>query len=398
MQPMLSVLVPVYNVAPYLARCLDSILAQTYRALDIVLVDDGSTDGSGAICDAYAARDARIRVVHKANGGLVSARKEGLRHADPSAPYATFVDSDDWIEPDAYADMMQAMAERPADCVIAGHYEDTGESRRAVVPDFEAGFYDRARMERDFLPRMMAREPFYTWGLFCSFWNKIFSKALLAPILSEEDERIRLGEDVAVVYPVLYRAQSVALLHRCYYHYVQHPQSMVKSTEPLAVERERMRVLDQFVRARLPQSAQEKWVVHMLFSMIPRADTLYEGWESLEYLFPFPMVKRGARIILYGAGTYGQRLYQAIRCTGIVTIAGWADRNAAVLQKLGLPVEPPEAIAAMEADDIVLALSFGRSREGAKRDLEQRFPGKRVHAMDVPLVFSEETRRAFRLA
>lgn len=102
MQPLLSVIVPVYNVQPYLRRCLDSLLAQIYQALDIVLVDDGSTDGSGVICDIYAQRDARIRVVHQSNGGLVRAHKTGLLNAVKEAPFVTFVDSDDWLEPDAY--------------------------------------------------------------------------------------------------------------------------------------------------------------------------------------------------------------------------------------------------------------------------------------------------------
>ena len=131
------------------------------------------------------------------------------------------------------------------------------------------------------------------------------------------------------------------------------------------------------------------WTAHMLFLMVQRADTLYAGWEKLDYLFPFPYVRRGTRIVLYGGGTYGQRLYQAIQRTGIVTVVGWADRNAAALREIGLTVNPPESIAGMEADDIVVAISLGRAREGARQDLARRFPEKRVHVWDVSLIFSE---------
>ncbi|MDE6992490.1 MAG: glycosyltransferase, partial [Lachnospiraceae bacterium] len=97
-QDLISVIVPVYNVEKYLDRCVESLLGQTYRRLEIILVDDGSTDGCGAMCDGYAQRDSRVRVIHKRNGGLSDARNAGLAAA--SGSYIGYVDSDDWIEPD----------------------------------------------------------------------------------------------------------------------------------------------------------------------------------------------------------------------------------------------------------------------------------------------------------
>ena len=105
--PLLSIIVPVYNVAAYLPRCVDSILAQSYKNLEIFLVDDGSADDSGRICDAYAEKDHRIRVIHKENGGLSSARNAALAVA--SGAYIGFVDSDDWIEPEMYGQMLTLM-------------------------------------------------------------------------------------------------------------------------------------------------------------------------------------------------------------------------------------------------------------------------------------------------
>ena len=102
--PLISVIIPVYNVQDYLARCLDSILAQTYQNLEIILVNDGSKDNSGAICDEYAARDDRVQVIHKENGGLSTARNAGLDLA--AGEYLSFIDSDDWIASDAYEHLM----------------------------------------------------------------------------------------------------------------------------------------------------------------------------------------------------------------------------------------------------------------------------------------------------
>ena len=103
----ISVIVPVYNVEGYLARCVDSILGQTYENLEVILVDDGSRDGSGALCDAFARQDHRVKVIHKPNGGLSSARNTGIDAAQ--GEYLAFVDSDDWLEPDAYAQMLARM-------------------------------------------------------------------------------------------------------------------------------------------------------------------------------------------------------------------------------------------------------------------------------------------------
>ena len=115
MNEKISVIVPIYKVEQVLKRCVDSILSQTYENLEIILVDDGSPDQCPAICDAYARQDARIKVVHKKNGGLTSAWKEGVRHAE--GEWLGFVDSDDWIEPDIYERLYEPLKaqQQPAD-------------------------------------------------------------------------------------------------------------------------------------------------------------------------------------------------------------------------------------------------------------------------------------------
>ena len=117
-QPALSVIVPVYNVEKYLDRCIRSIAGQTYTNLEIILVDDGSTDHCGEICDEWSRKDTRIQVFYKKNGGLVSARKAGLKTA--SGQYIAYVDSDDWIEENMYERMMELMLCNHSDIVTSG--------------------------------------------------------------------------------------------------------------------------------------------------------------------------------------------------------------------------------------------------------------------------------------
>ena len=131
MNKTISVIVPVYNVASYLPQCLESILNQDYEDLQVLLIDDGSTDDSGAICDRFAAQDSRIQVIHQENGGAASAKNAGLRAA--SGKYLSFVDSDDYLEPDVYGFLVKILEETQADAV-QGAFQEVYRSRREVRP------------------------------------------------------------------------------------------------------------------------------------------------------------------------------------------------------------------------------------------------------------------------
>ena len=115
---MIIVIVPVYNVGPYIRRCLDSILAQTERDIEVILIDDGSTDGCGEICDGYARADGRVRVIHNENRGLAATRNTGLELAN--GEYISFIDSDDWIEPETFSELLKAASANGADIVAGG--------------------------------------------------------------------------------------------------------------------------------------------------------------------------------------------------------------------------------------------------------------------------------------
>lgn len=127
--PRISIIVAVYNIGNYVSRCVDSILAQTYSDLQVILVDDGSTDGSGTICNEYTQKDNRVEVIHKKNGGLSDARNAGLEKAD--GDYIGFVDGDDWIEPFMYEKMLSACLENNAEIAICRYNQIGGQ------PDWE---------------------------------------------------------------------------------------------------------------------------------------------------------------------------------------------------------------------------------------------------------------------
>jgi len=204
---LISVIVPVYNVEEYLPRCVDSIMAQTYRNLEIILVDDGTKDNSDQICDAYAARDSRIKVIHKKNGGLSSARNAGMDIA--KGEYFGFVDSDDWIEPETYETMLKLALKYDAKMVCGGRYNvdsATGDKTVGLCPQKEEVISGVEMLGRVFI-----------WDQCDSAaTDKLFHRSLFQKI------RYPLGvisEDVAIFYILAEQTERVAMCSRPMYNY-----------------------------------------------------------------------------------------------------------------------------------------------------------------------------------
>lgn len=397
---MISVVVAIYNVENYLCQCIESLITQTYTDLEIILVDDGSLDRSGIICDEYEKRDSRVRVIHKKNGGAVSARKAGLREA--KGEYVTCIDGDDWLESEMYERMLQKLEKENVDVVMCGRYEDTGMCSRKVYQGIKEGRYSKGQMLDGVYPKMLTGADFFEWGIFPSTWDKLFRKECLYGWQMKVDNRIKMGDDAACVYPCLLCADSIYIMRECFYHYRQTPSSMIKQVRQKREERNRYRILFHTVHQIFTEYSgiydlREQWVKYMLFLMIPRADILYRNIEELDYLFPFPNVKRHSRIILYCAGTYGQRLYQYLKKTGFCEIIAWVDQNYEELNRQGLFVESPEVIQERSYDAIVIANMFGKVRKEICRDLSNRYHDSNVYMPDDELIVSEDTAKAFGL-
>lgn len=397
---MISVVVAIYNVENYLCQCIESLITQTYTDLEIILVDDGSLDRSGIICDEYEKRDSRVRVIHKKNGGAVSARKAGLREA--KGEYVTCIDGDDWLESEMYERMLQKLEKENVDVVMCGRYEDTGMCSRKVYQGIKEGRYSKGQMLDGVYPKMLTGADFFEWGIFPSTWDKLFRKECLYGWQMKVDNRIKMGDDAACVYPCLLCADSIYIMRECFYHYRQTPSSMIKQVRQKREERNRYRILFHTVHQIFTEYSgiydlREQWVKYMLFLMIPRADILYRNIEELDYLFPFPNVKRHSRIILYCAGTYGQRLYQYLKKTGFCEIIAWVDQNYEELNRQGLFVESPEVIQERSYDAIVIANMFGKVRKEICRDLSNRYHDSNVYMPDDELIVCEDTAKAFGL-
>lgn len=209
-RPPVGVVVPVYNAGDCLSRCVESVLAQQLAAWQLLLADDGSTDGSGALCDAYAARDARIAVIHRENGGASAARQTGVEGT--AGEYIAFADSDDRLEPDYLATLYQAARQEDAGLVCCNCTDDgeIGQDNRLIERR------ETAALERLLALHLEERRFAYT------LWGKLIRRELLA---DAEFVRMRYTEDTYMLLDCFVRSGSALLLPYAGYHYVANPQS-----------------------------------------------------------------------------------------------------------------------------------------------------------------------------
>lgn len=394
----ISIIVPIYNIDRYLKICLDSILNQSYTELEIILIDDGSTDHSSTICDRYASKDHRIIVLHKENEGLVKARKDGMSIA--TGDYILYVDGDDWIEADMVEKLYLAIIDKQVDVAMCGRYEDTGSTCRKVCHGIQKGKYDEYALMQQVYPNMIVNNDFFEWGIFPGVWDKLFKRERLELLQLQVDNRITMGEDALCTYPYLLNANSIYILDECLYHYRQTPTSMVHQKGNSEKERERFKLLYQegnriFEKYASIYDLRDQWKEYVMFLMLPRADILYENMEELSYLYPYPRVKKGSRIVLYGAGLYGQRLYSWIRKTGFCEVCALVDRNWEELRRQGIPAESPDNIQNLQYDHIVITCSFARTRKAIYDYLKQVTMEDKIQVMDEEMVFSSESLNAF---
>ncbi len=208
--PMISIIVPVYNVEPYLEKCLDSITAQTYPNLEVIVVNDASSDRGGQICEAYSARDSRIQAVHfPVNRGVSAARNEGVCRA--KGKYMTFIDADDYVEPDLLERLYVNLVKNKADISVCGI--DGGGQKDGPA---------RTYSSKETVYCMARRVPFL-WNV----WGKLYLTEAVKSC--PFDEQVFCGEDLLFFYRILKAAKRVSYFPEPLYHYVYRPGSLINS-------------------------------------------------------------------------------------------------------------------------------------------------------------------------
>ncbi|MCX4316099.1 MAG: glycosyltransferase [Lachnospiraceae bacterium] len=212
---MVSVVVPVFNTEAYLHRCIDSILAQTYSNIEVIVIDDGSTDSSGKICDFYAGADSRVKVLHQENQGVSIARNHGIHQA--AGEYILFVDSDDWMEPNMLETMFEKVKRDRRQLIVCNAFRDNNPSRKIMDLDIQEdevlSFQELARCDRRGISVMDGP------------WGKLYNLNLIRENALEFDPQINFGEDRLFVFHYTCLVEETVCIAKPYYHYVYREES-----------------------------------------------------------------------------------------------------------------------------------------------------------------------------
>lgn len=368
MERLITIIVPIYNVSQYLDKCVNSIINQTYRDLQIILVDDGSTDGSAKMCDVYCRADSRIQVIHKLNGGLVSARKAGIQLA--AGDYIGYVDGDDWIEPDLYEHLLQYAEETNADMVETDHYIESGGRQKLVRSKIGYGI----RTAGELIPDMLCDEDFNECRMKPYVWSKLFKKTLLEPLQLQVDERIQCGEDGAVVYPYVLNSSRIYISDYAGYHYVQRNSSLTNSRNEDEFSRSTA-FLDYlracFIKTNYADKMLKQLNQYAKSVLMLRQISFFDRNEKFRVLMPFGGLEGGNRIVLYGAGKLGQSIYQYLEGKEQIQVVDWIDREYDMYQEMGLPVHGPERFSCLQNnyDKVIIAGNSRKLAESIQADL-----------------------------
>jgi glycosyltransferase involved in cell wall biosynthesis len=247
--PLVSVIVPIYNVAIYLHQCVNSLLEQSYKNIEIILVNDGSTDDGRIICESFAKKDDRVRVIHQKNKGLVSARKLGL--ANTSGDYIFNLDGDDWLDPACIDTLVNHAVLDDVDIVISGYYREFVGLEVLIPPRVPAKLYNREGIVNEIFPKMIFDCNVNTHGISTFSWGKLFKRKLILQHQFDVPEDITVGEDSVVTYPCIGNAKNLMVIDKPLYFYRQRTKSMLKSTSSSGNEVARIHRMCDFLQNKM---------------------------------------------------------------------------------------------------------------------------------------------------
>jgi len=335
----IGVVIPIYNTEKYLRQCIESVLMQKYKNMAIALVDDGSTDNCGKICDEYAKKDNRITVIHQENSDMIAARYRGATAIEYD--YLTFVDSDDWIAPNTYEKFTEQM-ENNIDLISWQFIKYYNQDNQIIVPhNFQCGFYDNERYKTEIYPKMIWIYKKNILGMYPTLCNKLIKKNLAIEAMKKAQaiKNITYGEDVAVSYPLLKETKTLYLSGENLYYYRQKKTNNTPSYFKDEKFFEKLLILHNYclqIFKNEPHIIKQLDIVYTQ-RVIRRSNVLnYNINLDPFFLFPFKKIPPEKNIIIYGAGVVGKKYYNSLNMLQYAKNILWVDKNYSQYEDIGV--------------------------------------------------------------
>lgn len=327
----LTIIVPLYNQEKYIKQCIESIMNQSYKNIDILIVDDGSTDSSYDICDKLAKQDNRISIIRQKNKGLSRAREAGINYA--KTDYITFVDADDFILPRAYAFAEKAI-QKNIDMIFfeISRYMNDNDIKREYHT-LEEGYYDKVRIEQQVYPKLIWNFFRNTPGLECSLCVRIVKKELMKQIYELLDNKgFYYGEDLAITYPLYTKIKNMQVISQSFYMHRQRSDTVASyiTNDTFFDEASRLyKHLLNYFRPYFGKAEFKKQIEYFYMYSVNLRKIKYQDYHfERQFLFPFNRVEKGKSLVLYGAGMVGKSYYSQITKLNYCKDILWVDKNA----------------------------------------------------------------------
>ena len=351
--PLISVIVPVYNVEQYLRKCIESIINQTYEYLQIILVDDGSTDDSGKICDEYKAIDERIIVIHQKNKGLVGARNTGLEVAN--GEYIGFVDSDDYVDREMYDSLLKYAMLENADMVHSGYYVYKWGTERECI-NFNRCIIEKQSMHENFLDEILSLKT----NVAPSIWSKLFKRELIKRCYEDVEDMSSYGEDLICLISVIIQPCRIALYDKAFYHYREREESISHIKKSNSLEKElalceniKKVLIKNEVYSKFQNSFTRFLKLHVCISLEKDSDNEF---IIQKYAFPEPEVLQNKKIVIFGAGRVGKDYYSQMSRYNRCDVVAWVDSYPKKNKYEYIDVMSIDSIHKIEFDILIVAL------------------------------------------
>ncbi len=331
MGDLISIIVPVYNIKSYIEQCVLSICCQTYQELEIVLVDDGSTDGSAVLCDFLAKRDQRIKVLHKEHNGNATARRDGVNYS--KGQYIGFVDGDDWIEEDMYENLYRFAIEHKAEMVTSSGYREYLQGTGPVLleDNLPTGIYNMADSSNLLLNNIFPTGINRKYAPNGAIWNKLYKREIILDVVNRFDDNFTIFEDNVINIAAILQASKVYIQHEPFYHHRERENSITYSSDEHVYEHLSKayfylkEIIGKSVYKERLWNQLDGYMIHHILQCIP---VFLGGRYSLPtYVFDTRLFLPGSKILLYGTGTVGQQYRKWIDILNIYQIVKWVDKN-----------------------------------------------------------------------
>jgi len=356
----ISIIVPIYNIDAYLYQCLNSIVSQSFKNIEIILVNDASTDQSLNICEYFRKSDNRVILINKNNNeGLVSARKSGIELA--TGKYAMYIDGDDWIANNYLEKIVNLIKDNMVDAVFPSHIREFFGTEKIINNKIKCGLYDKHNIQASILPKMISHGKFFSHGITSYSWGKLFLKDQLSKFQLKIPNEIVMGEDAALTFPILPALNSVYISDIAGYYYRQRPGSIVKLVTDYKGETRKLSSLFQFLKESLSKYPRDYRIKNQLANYVLALSLMRIGTQStkkenaMSELLRHQNFHKDTKLCLYSSGSFGQNIYKSLIESNYIQLAGWVDEDYKESQMCGLEVSSVNEILNIDFDYVFIA-------------------------------------------